>query len=234
MIRASSLRFLLVVSPPAVWMVIAFGASVVLAAVTLWLNPADVDSAFGSILLLQMFSASSGFAGPAGRGYFDPLLVGGRSRLRVGIGSLIASTLPGLAAWVVVVLIAVALGRGGTALAFHRQIAFILVSTIAWAGGLALPRMAAGGLWAFVLLTAALSRGAIGDYLAVVQSPPVGLQASLASAAAFVVCPYLLLGEFPAAKNIVVLCVDVMVAVTMVWVGVSYVCRREYTLGEPG
>jgi hypothetical protein len=232
-IRVSSLRFLLVVSPPAAWMVAAFAASVLLGAVTLWLNPADVDSAFGSILLLQMFSASSGFAGPAGRGHFDPLLTGGRSRLRIAIGSLVASTLPGLVAWAVVVLIAVALGRGGTALAFHRQVALILVSAIAWAGGLALPRMAAGGLWAFVLLTAALSRGAIGDYLAVVQSPPAGLQASLASAAAFGVCPYLLLGEFPAARNLVVLGADLLLAWTMVWAGASYVCRRQYTLGEP-
>lgn len=233
MIRASSTRFLLVVSPPAAWMVTAFGASVLLSAGTLRLNPADVDSAFGSILLLQMFSASGGFAGPAGRGYFDPLLVSGRTRLRVAIGSLVASTLPGLAAWAVVVLIAAALGRGGTALAFHRQLALVLVSAIAWAGGLALPRMAAGGIWAFVLLTAALSRGAIGDYLAVVQSPPAGLQAVVASAAAFVVCPYLLLGEFPAAKSVAVLSVDLVVALAMVWGGISYVRRREYTLGEP-
>lgn len=233
MIRASCLRFFLVVSPPAVWMVTAFGASVLLGAVTLWLNPGDVDSAFGSVLLLQMFSASSGFAGPAGRGYFDPLLVGGRSRLRIAIGSLVASTLPGLAAWAVVVLIAVALGRAGPALAFHRQVALILVSAIAWAGGLALPRMAAGGLWAVVLLTAALSRGTIGEYLAVVQSPPAGLQASLASAAAFGVCPYLLLGEFPAARDVVVMSADVLLALTMVWAGVTYVCRRQYTLGEP-
>ena len=233
MIRVSSLRFLLVVSPPAAWMVAAFGASVLLGVVTLWLNPADVDSALGSILLLQMFSASSGFAGPAGRGYFDPLLTGGRSRLRIAISSLVASTLPGVAAWAVVVLTAVVLGRSRTALAFHRQVALLLVSAIAWAGGLALPRMAAGGLWAFVLLTAALSRGTIGDYLAVVQSPPAGLHASLASAAAFGVCPYLLLGEFPAARNLVVLCADLLLAWTIVWAGASYVCRREYTLGEP-
>jgi hypothetical protein len=214
-------------------MVIAFAASVLLGVVTLWMNPADVDSAFGSVLLLQMFSASSGFSGPAGRGYFDPLLAGGPSRLRIAIGSLLASTLPGLIAWAVVVLVAVALGRAGTAVAVHRQVALVLVSAIAWAGGLALPRMAAGGLWAVVLLTAALSRGAIGQYLAVVQSSPIGLHASLASAGAFGLCPYLLLGEFPAARNAVVLLADVFLALTAVGAGVAYICRREYTLGEP-
>jgi len=75
-IRASCLRFLFVVSPPATWMYAAFAASVLIGSATLWLNPADVDSAFGSILLLQMFSASSGFAGSAARGYFDPILAG--------------------------------------------------------------------------------------------------------------------------------------------------------------
>ena len=84
-----------------------------------------------------------------------------------------------------------------------------------------------------MLLTAALSRGAIGQYLAVVQSSPTGLHASLASAGAFGLCPYLLLGEFPAARDVVVMSADVLLALTMVWAGVTYVCRREYTLGEP-
>ena len=61
---------------------------------------------------------------------------------------------------------------------------------------------------------------------------PVNFQASVASAAAFVVCPFLLLGEFPAAKSVVVLGVDLVLAWAMVWAGISYVRRREYTLGE--
>lgn len=233
MIRASCLRFLLVVSPPAMWMYVAFGASVLIGAVTLWLNPKDVDSAFGSILLLQMFSASSGFAGSAAHGYFDPILAGGRSRNRIALGSLVASTLPGVAAWLIIVLIAAALGQAGTALRFHRFVALILVSTIAWAGGLALPRMAAGGLWAFVLLTAALSRGAIAQYLVVVQTPPAGVHEALASAAAFAICPYLLLGEFPAARDPLVIGADLCVALTVTWSGCRYIGRREYSLVEP-
>ena len=233
MIRASCLRFLLVVSPPAMWMYVAFAASVLIGAATLWLNPKDVDSAFGSILLLQMFAASSGFAGSAARGYFDPILAGGRSRNRIAMGSLVASTLPGVAAWLIIVLIAAALGHAGTALTFHRFVALILVSTIAWAGGLALPRMAAGGLWAFVLLTAALSRGAVADYLVVVQSPPAGVHDALASAAAFAICPYLLLGEFPAARDPIVVGADLCVVLTVAWSGFRYIGRREYSLVEP-
>jgi hypothetical protein len=232
-IRASSLRFLLVVSPPAMWMYVAFAASVLMGAATLWLNPKDVDSAFGSILLLQMFSASSGFAGSAAHGYFDPILASGRSRNRIAMGSLVASTVPGIAAWLIIVLIAAALGQAGTALRLHRFVALILVSTIAWAGGLALPRMAAGGLWAFVLLTVALSRGAVADYLVVVQSPPAGIQDALASAAAFAICPYLLLGEFSAASDPIVIGADLCVALTVAWSGFRFIGRREYSLVQP-
>ena len=233
MIRASCLRFLYVISPPATWMYAAFAASVLMGSATLWLNPTDVDSAFGSILLLQMFSASSGFAGSAARGYFDPILAGGRSRSRIAMGSLVASTAPGGAAWLLIVLVAAVMGRAGAALTPHRFVALILVSTIAWAGGLALPRMAAGGLWAFVLLTAALSREAVGGYLTVVQSPPAGVRDALASPAAFSICPYLLLGEFPAVRDPIVIGIDLCVALTVAWSGFRYIERREYSLVEP-
>jgi hypothetical protein len=149
------------------------------------------------------------------------------------MGSLVASTLPGIAAWLLIVLIAAALGQAGTALRFHRCVALILVSTIAWAGGLALPRMAAGGLWAFILLTAALSRGAVADYLVVVQSAPAGIQDALASAAAFAICPYLLLGEFPAASDLIAIAADLCVALTVAWSGFRFIGRREYSLVQP-
>jgi hypothetical protein len=149
------------------------------------------------------------------------------------MGSLVASTAPGGAAWLLIVIVAAAMGRAGTALTPHRCVALILVSTIAWAGGLALPRMAAGGLWAFVLLTAALSRDAVGGYLSVVQSPPAGVQDALASAAAFVICPYLLLGEFPAVRDPIVIGADLCVALTVAWSGFRYIERREYSLVEP-
>ena len=149
------------------------------------------------------------------------------------MGSLVAATLPGVGAWLMIVVFAAALGRAATALTLHRAVALILVSTIAWAGGLALPRMAAGGLWAFVLLTAALSRGAVAQYLAVVQSPPADVQDALASAAAFAVCPYLLLGEFPAATDPFVIGGDLCVALTVAWSGFRYIARREYSLVEP-
>lgn len=233
MIRASSVRFFLVVSPSPVWMRIAFGAAVLVGGTTLWLNPGDVDSAFGSILLLQMFSASSGYGASAARGYYDPLLVSGRSRVGIALSSLIAAAVPGAVAWLVIATIATAMGRGHSAFALHRQTALVLVSAGAWAAGLALPRMAAGALWSVLLVTLALSRGVVGEYLVVVQSPPASVYQGLSSAAAFAVCPYLLLSEFAAARDAGVIGLDLLLAGALVWAGASYITRREYCLVEP-
>src|SRR3954471_15048251 len=98
-IRASTLRFVLTVSPAPGWTLVAFGGSVLLGMATLCFNPANIDSAFGSILILQMFAASDGFSISASRGYFDPLLTSKPSRQRAAIGSLAAAVLPGLFGW---------------------------------------------------------------------------------------------------------------------------------------
>jgi hypothetical protein len=232
MIRTSCLQFLLVVAPAASWMHAAFAASVLIGAVTLWLNPKDVDSAFGSLLLLQMFSSSSGFGASASKGYFDPLLTGEQSRARVAIGSLIASTLPGIAAWTATALIAAVLGQPAAAFAVHRLAALGVVSAIAWAGGLALPRMAAGALWSFALLGIALSRGAAGQYLIAVQSIPADAPHVVMSAGIFAVCPFLLLGDFAAAGSAPVIVIDMCLALAAAWCGVRYLTRREYSLME--
>lgn len=232
MIRSSSVRFFLTVSPVPVWMRIAFGAAVLVGGTTMWLNPADLDSAFGSILMLQMFSASSGYGAAAARGYYDPLLVSGRPRARIALGSLMAAAFPGAVAWLTIATIATALGRGDAAFAPHRQMALVLVSAGAWTAGLALPRMGAGALWSAVLVTLALSRG-IGEYLGVVHSPPAGVYQGLSSAAAFAICPYLLLGEFAAARHAGVIGLDLLLAGALVWAGATYICRREYCLVEP-
>ena len=173
MIRTSSLRYFLVVSPCPGWMRAAFGAALLLGCATLWLNPAELDSALGSILVLQMFSASNGYAALAARGHYDPLLVSGRSRRTIALANLSAAALPGVVAWVGVAVMASALGRADLALAPHRQVALLLASVVPWAGGLALPRMAAGAAWALALFTLASSRGA-NQALLLVQIAPVG------------------------------------------------------------
>jgi hypothetical protein len=231
-IRVSAVRFFLAVSPSPAWMRVAFGVAVLVGWTTLWLNPADVDSALATILLLQMFSASSGYAAAAARGFFDPVLISGRPLVRIALSHFASSVLPGLIAWVAVAVFAAAAGSHA-ALSLHRHAAFVIVSAVAWTAGLAVPRLTAGTLWSVVLVAFALSRGVLGDQFIVVQSTSGGLPHAMAAAAAFLVCPFLLLGDFAAAVDPVVVGLDVAMAAGVAWVGIRYITRREYSLVEP-
>jgi hypothetical protein len=226
------MRFFLVVTPPAVWMRVAFVIAAAAGVLTLWFDPREVDAGFGSILLLQMFAVSNGFAASAGRGHFDPLLVSGRSRTRIALENCLASSLPGVFAWMVIALAAVLLGHSRSAVSPHRVLALVMVSCAAWSGGLALPRLASGALWSLALVALAMSRGLLSDFALAVQSPPAGFRQVVASASAIAACPFLLLGEFPGAKDPRVLAIDAAAAVGMLLAGARYIRRREYELGE--
>ncbi len=233
MIRVSALRFLLTVSPPPAWMLIAFAASVLVGVATLWFNPSGIDAAFGSILLLQMFAASNAFSVSASRGYFDPLLTGEHSRQRVAMGSLAAAALPGLVAWVLLALVAIAFGRWRIAVTPHRYLAVAIVSVVSWAGGLALPRMAVGPLWTFGLVSAVLFRGVLTKYMPPVQSPPTSVLDFFQWIAAFASCPFLLLGDLPAATDATILAGEAVLLLVVIWYAVRYVDRRDYPLRDP-
>jgi hypothetical protein len=229
-IRASPLRFLLTVSPPAAWLVIAFAGSVMLGLATLWLNPEGIDAAFASILLLQMFAASNVFSASASRGYFDPLLTGEHSRQRIAVGSLAAAALPGLVAWILLALLAAAFGRWRIAVAPHRYLALAMVSVFSWGGGIALPRVAVGPFWLLVLLSAALFREVLATYMPAVQSPPTSALDFLQWIGAFALCPFLLLGDVPAANDSTIVASDLILLLIVTWWAVRYVERRDYAL----
>jgi hypothetical protein len=212
---------------------VALAAAVATGIATLWLNPAEVDAALGSILLLQMFSASNGYSSSSARGHFDPILVSGRRRSSMAAANLLAAALPGAVAWLVIVVVALVFGPGGRAAAPHRQIALLTVSCGAWAAGLMLPRLAAGALWSLVLVALAMSRGMLADSLLVAQTVPNGLGQVIAAAAACLVCPFLLLGDLSGATDARVLLLDAAAAIAVALVGARHLCRREYGLVEP-
>lgn len=232
MIRVSSFRFFLVVAPPPPWLRIALCATVIAGCATVWLNPGDVDSAFGGILLLQMFGVSGGYAASAARGHFDPLLVGHGNRRVVALGHFLASAVPGALAWAAVVVVASMRGHLGDAAALNRLGALLVVSCWAWAAGLALPRLAAGAIWSLLLVALATSRTAA-NYLLVVQAPPVSWDQVASAAAACAVCPFLLLSRFPGALDPRVLATVGILCFAALEAGVEYIARRDYGLMEP-
>ena len=232
MIRTSAVRFVLVVSPTPVWMRAAFALAVVMSLATLWFSSAEVDAALGPILLLQMFAASNGYLASASRGYFDPILVSGRSRTRIAAGNFAAAALPGLVSWTVIVFAASALGQFTTAAAPHRLMALVLVSSTAWSAGLLLPRLASGALWSLLLVALAMSHGSIADYLQAAQTTPASFRQVLVSASAGTVCPFLLLSDFPGMTDPRVLSIEGLVSVGFAMAGMRFVSLREYALGE--
>lgn len=234
MIRTSPTRFFLVVAPAPVWITVGFGAAVVLAAVTLWLNPREVDSALGTVMLLQMFACSSGYAAAAGRGHFDPLIVSGRPWRAIVLGHLLATALPGLIAWAITASIAAILGHPAAALSPHRHVAILLVSTSSWAAGLLLPPLTAGALWSSLLIGLAFSRIAVGDVLAAAQHAPSDFLGAVASACASALCPFLLLGDLPGMRDWRVAALDALFAATVVLLGARVIASRDYALRIEG
>ena len=233
MIRVPAIRFFLVVLAPPSWMRVALVLAGLAGCAMVWLNPADVDSALGSILLLQMFAASGGYFPAASRGHFDSLLVTGTPRWRLGMASLVASAAPGAAVWLVVVLTAVALGHGADALAPQRIVAFAGVSCIAWAIGLGLPQAAGGALWALLVVALALWRDSASAWSAIVHAAPATMAQVAQAAAAGAICPFLLLGNFPGMTDARVLALDAALAAVVAALGVHAVSRHDYSLAEP-
>ena len=233
MISVSPARYFMAVTPSPPWIHAAFGTAVALGAWTLWLNPQELDSALAPPLFLQMFAVSSGFGGSAARGHFDPLLVSGRSRPAIAVGSLIAAAAPGAVSWAAIVLFALLSGCAlSMALAPQRHLAFILISGAAWSAGLLMPRLAAGAVWSALLIALAVSRMTLGTPLALVQVPPDGVLQVFSTAGLVLVCPFLLLGSFAGASDVRVLGTVAAVVLLIVWWGVSCISRRDYSLAE--
>ena len=152
------LRFFLIVSPlppmmVGTFIVVAVGASVVVVA--------DVErtaDALVPVLTLQLFAAASGFAGPARRGYYDMLLTSADRRLTIGAVHWLMSIAPGLLAWAWVAAVEAAARRAFPALslAVGSAAAVTVVSTLAWACTVPLPRFAGAVGW-LVTVVAAMS-----------------------------------------------------------------------------
>ncbi|HEX5475614.1 MAG TPA: hypothetical protein VFX12_13225 [Vicinamibacterales bacterium] len=194
MIAVSAFRFFRIVSPHAAYVRPALAAVLAIALCMVWLNPADVDSALGCVLLVQMFAASTAFLPDARRGRFDPALIRGHSRTRVLAAHWVVSIAPGVVSWVVVCSVAIALG-GQAALSGlfgWRMLGLVMVSVVAWSAGTRVPRGFAGVLWVSILMLLLMRREQALAFVLAGPSPGVG--GVLEQAAMVWLCPFLLLG----------------------------------------
>src|SRR5213593_1351064 len=150
------LRFFRVVSLHSPYLLLGLTLVGGLGVVTVSLDHAGGTHALTPVLVLQMFAASSGFQVPARRGHFDLLLSGGSTRIRIVLTHWALSALPGFAVWVVVGLVELVLSEGVHARAFSpgSAAALLLVSAVAWALTVPLPRLSGGVLWVVTMVIA--------------------------------------------------------------------------------
>lgn len=235
MTDASVVRFSYVTIPTAVWVRVGFAAAVAVGGFSMFLDPANgqLDSALATVLLLQMFAVSNGFASAAGRGHFDPILVSGRPRWLVALGAAGASALPGAIAWSALLAVGAVAGEPLASLAApHRQAAFVVVSSVGWALGVPLPRLAGGVLWSMVVAALLVSRTLFERHLQAIERIPSGMADVLTAAAACVVCPFVFLGDFAAAADRRVVLVALSVAALAVAAATRHIERRDFALQE--
>jgi hypothetical protein len=235
MIQATAVRFFLTVLPPPLWIQAAFALTALVGVVTLILNPRDPDSALANILIVQILATSSGFAAAASRGYVDPLLVSGGSRVSVALGHAFATALPGLVALACVLITALWLGGIAVERTFapQRLAAIFIVSGCGWAIGLPLPRLVGGALWMAFFMGIMLSGAGLMAGVWLLDQGPANVGMILLMGVASVACPFLLLGDQPGPANGWSIGLAVALASGVMACGVRYVVRRDYVLKEP-
>lgn len=195
--------------------------------------PGNTSAPFLGILLLQMFTAASGFRQTADRGHLDVLLVTGISRVHLGVVHWLVSALPGIVAWSI--LAAAQWASVGlveaVGLTLRGLLALFLISSVSWAITLPLPRLSGGILWLLtIVFIAGTARGATLLRTALDGGRIDGIADCLRSAGTIALCPFVLLT--PAAANAphlpAVLLIDAAVGMIVLAVGCLYITRRDY------
>jgi len=113
------------------------------------------------IVVLQAFSASTGFVVPARRGYFDLLLARGQTRVRIAAVQWLLAIAPGLCSWAILAsLHALVYGSDNPFIRSGTVMAVVMASTIPWAANVSLPRFSGAIGW-LLLVCLATSGGVI-------------------------------------------------------------------------
>ena len=111
------------------------------------------------VVVLQAFSASTGFSAPARRGYFDLLLARGEPRARIAVVQWLTAITPGVLSWASLAAVHALVHRAAMnpLLASGTLTALLMASTIPWAATVALPRFSGAIGWLLVVCLSAVS-----------------------------------------------------------------------------
>ncbi len=188
--------------------------------------PAGGQDAVVTLLLLQMFAASSGFAIPARRGHYDTLLTGGSSRAGVAAAHLAWSVGPGVLAWAVLGIVELLAG-GGAVRSSGSVVALALVSCGAWAITVPLPRLSGGVMW-LVLLLAGLGWPSV--WRQELLEVAVGEGTATARTVAYILCPLVLGGRSLETADVVAVLPALVLVAGATGAAWRYVLRMDVAL----
>jgi hypothetical protein len=224
------LRFFLVTPPLPSMMGWTFAVTAAVASVVLVLEPAQGAAAIMPVLVLQLFAAASGFSGSARRGYYDLLLTSGESRVGVAIAHWLMSINYGALAWMVLGGVELALTRGARSaiLSTGTAAALLVLSTLPWALAVAQPRFGPSIGWLLLAATGAvmLPGGSLEQWL---RSRSDGMQ-PVASAAAFLVYPPLVVGRPLSWADVPMVLPGIAVSLTTLVAACWWIARADYPL----
>ena len=229
----SSVRFLWLVSSPRIYFRLILALLAVVGVVMEFISPTSSDFASASILLVQLFAASTGFTRSASRGYYDPILVSGAGRLRVSVAHFVVSALPGAVAWVVVGLAQAVASRklDVPALRPAGWAALLLVSTIPWALTLRLPPLSGGAIW-LALSAAFLVSGKGMTFFALMRQSPTSIGFGLLEGVGFGLAFPLMVPDVPWSPAVLAGLFGVSaVALLLGWL---FIDRAQFPLVEEG
>jgi hypothetical protein len=165
------IRFFRVVPPVPSMLVATFTAVTAVAMAAVAIDPGFTRGMLDAVLVLQVFTVSSGFGAYARRGYYDLLLTRGERRAVVALVHWIISATPGAASWAAVAATEVAASGGRTAVGFAPGTiaALAVVSAVGWATTVGLPRFAGAIGWVVVVALGVALRPAIAVPAAVID-----------------------------------------------------------------
>jgi hypothetical protein len=211
------IRFLSVTPPvpPVMWG--AFAGALGLAAFVLLLDPRRASAALMPVLLLQTFAVSSGMVASARRGHYDLPLTSGHGRVPLAVAHWAMSALPGVGSWLAVAAMESIMTRRlpQASFASGTLAAMCVISTLPWALTVRLPRLTGGIAWMLALTAAAtLLPPTPLDMLV----PGLAGLAGPAAALAFLLCPWLVVGQ-PLAPSHIAPVLSMVVVVVAVMAG---------------
>jgi len=193
----------------------------------------DLQAAAGAlvpVLLLQVFAASSGFTLPARRGHYDLLFTRANSRTSIALMHWASSIGTGITSWLTLAMLefVVSAGARTTLLASGTCAAVVLVSTLPWAIGVALPRFSAGIGWLLLVVTTAttFSKGVIGDWTA----PSTRIEELAWPAWAFLVYPMGAIGQHLARPQIIAVVPALTLAIIAMAISCRWIAQRDVPL----